>query len=789
MTGSPLLAGRQRMLYREAFIFGLGIAAAIFLPFIISDNGYFFYYGDYNAQQIPFYHLAHDAVRAGETAWSWGTDLGANFIGSYSFYLLGSPFFMITLLFPPSFVPYLIAPLLILKFALASFTSYLYLSRHVSDQKNALIGALLYAFSGFATYNIFYNHFHEMIVFFPLLLLGIDMIMEADAGKEKYGFFAVTVALNCFANYFFFVGEVVFAVLYWVVRSLCRSWTVTPKKTAIIAVESIIGLGLSCILLIPSLLAIMGNSRTGSLYSGWNLLLYSNEQVFPYIIQSMFFLPELPARPVFFPDANVQWSSVSLYLPLFGMTGVLTYCIRNKKSWITRLLAVSLVMALVPCLNSLFILMRDSYYARWFYMPLLIMALATAKALDSCNMREWLKGTGISAAVTALFAVLIGLLPTSLDGDGTWSDFGLYSREFDEFAPRFWMYVFIAAAGLMIVLSLTRFRFSGHKKYFRRTLAVLMAFCIVTGIYYVAIGRSYGDDPETYIIPKEIEAEEWMLPDDHFYRVDTVDALDNIAMYWDMSCINCFHSIVPASIMEFYESIGITRDVASRPDPSRYVLRALTSTEFVLVDNNKTDYDLHEIGYIHLGIQNGFGVWKNSNYIPMGFSYDSYMTESEYYDIEDETVREQLLVRTLVVEDEYGEAAGRIYPHYEYDADEELTYEGFTEACAERRSESCSSFTYNDESFTAEYSAEGDELVFFSVPYDSGWSAEVNGEPAGIIKAGVGFMAVAVEAGDNTISFSYTTPGLYAGMAVTAVSAVAFASYLVVMLVKRKRGR
>ena len=79
--------------------------------------------------------------------------------------------------------------------------------------------------------------------------------------------------------------------------------------------------------------------------------------------------------------------------------------------------------------------------------------------------------------------------------------------------------------------------------------------------------------------------------------------------------------------------------------------------------------------------------------------------------------------------------------------------------------------------------------MFFSVPYDSGWSAEVNGEPAEIIKAGVGFMAVAVEAGDNTISFSYTTPGLYAGMAVTAVSAVAFASYLVVMLVKRKRGR
>ena len=63
------------------------VAAAAFLPYVVLDKGRFFFYGDFNVQQIPFYQLAHQAVREGNIWWSWKTDLGANFIGSYSFYL------------------------------------------------------------------------------------------------------------------------------------------------------------------------------------------------------------------------------------------------------------------------------------------------------------------------------------------------------------------------------------------------------------------------------------------------------------------------------------------------------------------------------------------------------------------------------------------------------------------------------------------------------------------------------------------------------------------------------
>ena len=101
--------------YVKIFLLSGIIASLIFLPFVIFDKGLFLLYGDYNVQQIPFYQLAHDAIRNGSFGWNWHTDLGANFIASYSFYLLGSPFFWLTIPFPNEFLPYLMAPLFILK--------------------------------------------------------------------------------------------------------------------------------------------------------------------------------------------------------------------------------------------------------------------------------------------------------------------------------------------------------------------------------------------------------------------------------------------------------------------------------------------------------------------------------------------------------------------------------------------------------------------------------------------------------------------------------------------------
>ena len=50
-----------------------------------------------------------------------------------------------------------------LKFGCASLSGYIYLHRYAKNPNTALLASLLYAFSAYSIYNIFFNHFHEAI--------------------------------------------------------------------------------------------------------------------------------------------------------------------------------------------------------------------------------------------------------------------------------------------------------------------------------------------------------------------------------------------------------------------------------------------------------------------------------------------------------------------------------------------------------------------------------------------------------------------------------------------------
>ena len=44
----------------------------------------------------------------------------------------------------------------------------------------ASIGGLLYAFSGFQLFNIFFNHFQDVTAFFPLLLIAMEELVSQN---------------------------------------------------------------------------------------------------------------------------------------------------------------------------------------------------------------------------------------------------------------------------------------------------------------------------------------------------------------------------------------------------------------------------------------------------------------------------------------------------------------------------------------------------------------------------------------------------------------------------------
>lgn len=64
---------------------------------------------------------------------------------------------------------------------------------------------------------------------------------------------------------------------------------------------------------------------------------------------------------------------------------------------------------------------------------------------------------------------------------------------------------------------------------------------------------------------------------------------------------------------------------------------------------------------------------------------------------------------------------------------------------------------------------QADGLTLFSVGFSDGWSATVDGEPAEILRADLGFMAVWVPAGEHTVELVYATPLLAEGAVLTVV--------------------
>lgn len=771
------LLGWRANQYLRAFCYGLGLSFLVFLPFLIVDNGHFLYYGDFNVQQVPFYRMCHDAILSGNTGWSWTTDLGANFIGSYTFYLLGSPFFWLTLLFPSEAVPYLMAPLLMLKFAFASLTGFIYLRRYVRRENWAVIGGLLYAFSGFSVYNVFFNHFHEAIVFFPLLLAAMDEYMET----RRRGVFALAVFACCLVNYYFFVGQVTFCIIYWFVRMFAGSWEISLKDFLLLALEAVLGVGMACVLLVPSVLAVLQNPRVDNPPSGWNALLYDRNQRYLHILQCFFFPPDIPARPNFTPDSGSKWASLGAWLPLFGMTGVIAWLQTRRRHWVKRILVICFVMALVPILNSAFQLFNASYYARWFYMITLMMSLATVLSLES-SRTDWKRAITWNLVIVLAIALPIGLMPTTETKNGqTVTKYGL-----EEYPSRFWAYVAIALLCLGILAVVFRF-YKRNPRLFRRSIAACLGtVCVVYSMFVLALGKTQSENAHDHLLPYSLNGgEDVDVPGGlENCRSDFYDALDNAGMFWQIPTIQAFHSIVPGSIMEFYPTVGVTRDVGSRPEVEHYALRGLLSVRWLFDDDHDSKYfggvlrDTPQMpGWTFYENQNGFDVWENQYYIPMGFCYDQYISRTQYDNLS-ETQREQVLLKALVLEDEDVAQYGSLMEAVQDPT--KLTYSenAYLSDCESRRETSCTSFTRDNGGFTAVSEGDRERLVFFSVPYESGWSAQVNGEEAEIVKVNVGFMAVKVPAGTSEIRFNYRTPGLTSGVLVTLACGLLLLCYV-----------
>ena len=780
----------QREQDRKKFWQAVGLcaltAAIFFLPFYILDGGFFHYAGDFNSQQISFYRYMNGFVKgagypdsafagAPHNTFSWATDLGSGVMNAYSFYLYGSPFFWLSVLLPQSWLPYMMVPLLVLKFGVAGGGAFLYLRRYVKNENYAVLGACLYALSGFAVYNVFFNHFVDVVALFPYLLWALDEAIY----ENRHGLFAFWVAVNLLNNYFFFVGQVIFLCIYFVCKLTAKDFRLTGRKFGHLLWESVLGVAMGCLLLFPAVLSLLQNPRTIDLSSGWGFLTYAKVQQYLAILLSWILPPDSPYLTSVWSEGVIKWTSMTAYLPLCSLAGAMAYWRSRKADSKKRIVAVCAVCALVPVLNSAFYALNSSYYARWYYMPTLILAAMTVNALEDPDVDLDAPARGISWIMLA--TLVFAVVPVRDDTTETWS-FGVLKNP-----GQFFAVLGFGLLGLMLYRVLCS-KWRQDSRFAQRMTAAVLVFACVFSMVHIGIGKFGQWHTDSDLVEQDNNA--LLLKNDlpeGDYRIDTYKIHDNIGMWLDKSCLQYFGSTAAPSILSFYPGLGVKRDVRSEPEISNYALRGLLSVEYLITTPEKRESfeDEADAGWTYLADMDGYTLYHNDNYVPMGFTYDYYVTKATY-EASVKTLRSNLLMRALVLEDEDVKAYGQYLTELPDEMLDDLHYDSYTQDCADRRAHSCSVFQMNNAGFHAEITLDKANLVFFSVPYDDGFTAYVNGEKADILRVDEGLMAVLCPAGASSIDFVYQAAGLSASRVVTAVAIPVWVVY-VAYFVRRKR--
>ena len=705
-----------------AFLCSFILGCIIIIPYMIIGKGIFTLWADYNIEQIPYAQMMNYSIKEGSIFWTWYNELGSNFIGTFSYYNLFSPFSMIGYLFPFRWYPYLGGILTILKFAVSGLTSYLFLKRYVKNKNYAIFGSILYSFSGYQLNNMIF-HFYDSVALFPLLLHALDNYMY----DNKKNIIPLVVCILSFTDWFMFIGQGVFTFIYFIVKVIMKDYKLDFKKFIYLVYEVLLGILITTVVLLPTALFTMSNPRVNGSWNFLNMFIHEYPTRYIEMFRSLFFPSEIMCIRAFLTPTN--YDSVETYLPFVGSVLAISYLFKRPKKWYNVLIFVLGIFMIIPILNSSFVIFMNTYYARWFYMLILIMCISSIKCLeDKVKINS---GLIVSVASFFIMAIIYILLPIIRHK----------SFVFDK------SYVVIATI-FMLVNLLSLFFIYKINSVNKRNNLIFICTCIYVSFWGIFTIYKYRDEgfKHSEFYDTYINSYKYIKLDDVSRTNSSESCQFNFGYVLKNPNIKTFNSNLNGTDFEFYSSIGQSREVSTDISVDSK-LNDLLSVKYIISCGEELDPDNYK-----LLSENGiYKVYQNNNFREMGFIFNEYITNEEFKKEKDKI---NVILNKMVLDDKQIKKYGNLFGK-----DIKVI---------------SNIFKYKKNGFESKINVSDDTLVLYTVPFDEGWTALVNGKKIKIEKVDNGFMAVKVNKGNNDIKFNYHTPGLKKGFIVSIIAVLMY---------------
>ena len=746
------------------------------IPIMVLNNGNFYLVGDYMTQQIPFVKECRRMLLSGAPFWSSNTFLGANFLGTYSFYNYCSPFFWPLFLMPESMIPAGMGIMFIVKHVVAALTSYLYLKNHIDTPHLRFIGALLYAFSTFSMDSSFFYHFIDVIAVFPLILYCTDMVLE----KKKMPWLSMSVFLNACINYYFFVGTCVFFIIYlfFRIRFSNKKYCINDAVRCIIFYA--LGGLTSMFILLPSAFSLLETNKATTGFLGGLLRGLGN---IPQLIKLLKGLV-LPSEGIMGSATGFKYSvfnSNNAFLPFLGATFFLISLRKKQKIWYGKLFRFLFFLTLIPFGNGFFSFFTNVSYTRWWYAFVLIEVLVSIRMLEEFYLSEndlfpevksSIKTISIISACVLGIPLIVKIFSAYLIKDLLIKY--LPQRAIDYIAStglgdKFNLIDLRYAIVLLIMIAINYiplFLSIKNKWIFNINKSLVAVILICTTTYSVYLLN------ETNIFDSKYEKSylggDTSISNEISYncRTQYTYNLANYPMVVNRPGVSIFHSFKSKATTAFCKLVGYsdTLHATSKPFFNTKAIQTVLSIKSTVDSNGNEKAATH--------------------YSPFGYVYDYYV-ESENYpyttDFNQNNQRINIMTTACYVDKKTVSKINSVVKPYDISQQPDIN-----KACERNIMTAVKNFTITSKGFSAKSDYDNNKLVYFSIPHDNGWKAYINNKETEILTINGGMMAIIVPPGENEIQFEFITPGLTSGIVISVVSVFAL---IIVSLIYRKKSQ
>lgn len=770
------LCNKKTTNYKLVALSSFLIVSIAIIPVLVMHKGNLYLVGDYISQQIPFIKECRRVILSGTPFWSANTFLGANFIGTYSFYTYTTPFFWPLLFVPEKYIGMGIGVMFVFKHVVAALTAHLYLSKHTKNVNFAIIGSLMYAFSSFTMDSSFYYHFIDVIAFFPLVLYFADEVLE----NRNKTLLALTALLCAVVNYYFFIATSIIFLIYLFFRikfSEKYKWVDGFRSVFFYGIGAVA----SAVILLPSALCVLETTKATMSYTNKLATVFATIPQAIKLIEGII----LPSEGILGSSSGFiysQFGSNAAFIPFFGALFLFVALRKKEKQWDYKMMKFLFILTFVPLGNGLFSLFSNMVYTRWWYGFVLISIVISIHVLEDAEdsplkakeeYRKSAKLITILSSIVLFAPVVIKLISVYLISDiilkyfpkaflGTLKS----SQLIAPFTTTDLRYA-ISLAFLIVISYLSLYLAIKHKWiYSKKVVPVVAVICLLTYCTYltgecITYGKLY---PQNYIEEAEPAVQEGTT---YTSRVQNSKALANYSMISNEPGIDTFHSIKSKSTSEFCRIVGY--EIGTMPTTRKFfntsaIHAVLSVSEVVNKDSTRQD---------------------SPYYIPMGFVYEYYVEDVNYEfskDIEENNRRIQLMTQACFLDSETAKALGHVVKPL---GDNTIDW---VDACELRRQSACTDFVLTSKGFSATSQGDKERLVFFSIPNDNGWTAYVNGEETEIYTVNGGLIGIVVPEGTSNITFNFMPPGLIAGAIISSVMLVGIIAYGIFEFLKRKKG-